>query len=320
MADGLSEADTCRKFVVPKLWRGWDNDPHSIAEQRTITEAGSSRSARASCASRPSGSTTCFAIRAIFRWPSSRRRRRTKSPATACSRPSSTPRCSASNSRTRPTATKSSNSITSTGHRDSTSPTYPTPDELWSRYRGGKRARTIEAGGAAAHAVQPRGRERRALLPANRDQPRPSRRSSRAQRRVLLTMATGTGKTAVAFQICWKLWSARWNRTGEYRRPRILYLADRNILVDHPKDGIFAAFGDARYKIEAGEVVKSREMYFAIYQALAEDERRAGLFREYPAGLFRSYHRRRMPPGQRARRELLARDPRVFRAGRINSA
>jgi type I site-specific restriction endonuclease len=55
-----------------------------------------------------------------------------------------------------------------------------------------------------------------------------------------------------------------------------LYLADRNILVDQPKDGLFAAFGDARYKIESGEVVQSREMYFAIYQALAEDERREG--------------------------------------------
>ena len=93
----------------------------------------------------------------------------------------------------------------------------------------------------------------------------------KGQRRLLLTMATGTGKTAVAFQLCRKLWNARWNRTGEYRRPRILYFADRNILVDQPKDGIFAAFGDARYKIESGEVVQSREMYFAIYQALAED-------------------------------------------------
>jgi type I restriction enzyme R subunit len=68
------------------------------------------------------------------------------------------------------------------------------------------------------------------------------------RRRQLLTMATGT---------------------GEHRRPRILYLADRNILVDQPKDGIFALFGDARCKIEGGEAVKSREMYFAIYQALA---------------------------------------------------
>ncbi len=108
----------------------------------------------------------------------------------------------------------------------------------------------------------------------------------KGQRRVLVTMATGTGKTAVAFQLCWKLWSSRWNRTGEHRRPRILYLADRNILVDQPKDGIFAAFGDARYKIESGEVVHSREMYFALYQALAEDERREGLFREYARDYF----------------------------------
>jgi type I restriction enzyme R subunit len=104
--------------------------------------------------------------------------------------------------------------------------------------------------------------------------------------RVLITMATGTGKTFVAFQICWKLWQSRWNRTGEYRRPRILYLADRNILVDQPKDGLFAAFGDARYKIESGQVVQSREMYFAIYQALAEDERRLGLFKSYAPDFF----------------------------------
>jgi type I restriction enzyme, R subunit len=100
-------------------------------------------------------------------------------------------------------------------------------------------------------------------------------------------MATGTGKTFVAFQICLKLWSSRWNRTGEHRRPRILYLADRNILVDQPKDGLFAAFGDARYKIDSGEVVQSREMYFAIYQALAEDERRRlGLFKSFAPDFF----------------------------------
>jgi type I restriction enzyme R subunit len=106
------------------------------------------------------------------------------------------------------------------------------------------------------------------------------------KRRILLTMATGTGKTVVAFQICWKVWNARWNRTGEYRRPRILYLADRNILVDDPKDKIFAAFGDARWKIENGDANQSREMYFAIYQAIAQDERRPGLYREYPTDFF----------------------------------
>jgi type I restriction enzyme R subunit len=108
----------------------------------------------------------------------------------------------------------------------------------------------------------------------------------KGRERLLLTMATGTSKTFVAFQICWKLWSSRWNRTGEYRRPRILYLADRNILVEQPKDGLFAAFGDARYKIESGEIVQSREMYFAIYQALAEDERRVGLFKSFAPDFF----------------------------------
>src|SRR4030067_1709855 len=105
-------------------------------------------------------------------------------------------------------------------------------------------------------------------------------------KRVLLTMATGTGKTAVAFQICWKLWSLRWNRTGEHRRPKILYLADRNILIDDLKDKMFAAFGDARWKIENGDANKGREMYFAIYQALAKDERRPGLYKEYSRDFF----------------------------------
>lgn len=99
-------------------------------------------------------------------------------------------------------------------------------------------------------------------------------------------MATGTGKTVVAFQICWKLWSSRWNRTGEHRRPKMLYLADRNILIDDPKDKIFAAMGDARWKIENGEASKSREMYFAIYQAIAKDERRPGRYKEYPRDFF----------------------------------
>ena len=73
---------------------------------------------------------------------------------------------------------------------------------------------------------------------------------------MLLTMAMGTGKTVVAFQICWKLWNSRWNQPGEHRRPKILYLSYRNILVDDPKDKIFTPFGDARWKIENGEVNK----------------------------------------------------------------
>jgi type I restriction enzyme R subunit len=57
----------------------------------------------------------------------------------------------------------------------------------------------------------------------------------KGQRRVLLTLATGTGKTTVAFQISWKLWSAGWNTRGDQRKPRILFLADRNVLTRRPQ-------------------------------------------------------------------------------------
>lgn len=107
----------------------------------------------------------------------------------------------------------------------------------------------------------------------------------KGQKRILLTMATGTGKTYVAFQICWKLWNAKWNRAGDGRKPRILFLSDRSILVDDPKDKTFIPFGDARHKIN-GEAVKSREMYFALYQSLAKDERRPGLYKEYAKDFF----------------------------------
>jgi type I restriction enzyme R subunit len=107
------------------------------------------------------------------------------------------------------------------------------------------------------------------------------------QKRCLLTLATGTGKTTVAFQICWKLWSARWNASGDpTRKPRILFLADRNKLVDDPKGRDFAPFGHALHKIEEGKVVKGREMYFAIYQALAATENRPALYAQYPPDYF----------------------------------
>jgi type I restriction enzyme, R subunit len=160
---------------------------------------------------------------------------------------------------------------------------FPTPDELWQRQQ-------------AAEGITPETAQR-LFAPYNRVSGKPSRyyqeiainRSVQAilqgKKRVLLTLATGTGKTEVAFQICWKLWSSNWNRRGGFQHPRILYLADRNILVDVPKDNEFAPFGDARWKIE-GEAVKSREMYFSIYQAIARDSNRPGLYREYPRDFF----------------------------------
>jgi len=107
----------------------------------------------------------------------------------------------------------------------------------------------------------------------------------KGRKRSLLTLATGTGKTFIAFQLCWRLWNARWNRAGEHRRPRVLYLSDRTILIDDPKDKTFAPFGDARHRIRK-EAIKSREIYFATYQSIAEDDTREGVFREYPPDFF----------------------------------
>lgn len=104
-----------------------------------------------------------------------------------------------------------------------------------------------------------------------------------ARSRILLTMATGTGKTFVALQILWKLWKSKWR--GD-RKPRFLYLADRNILVDQPINREFRpVFGQAIWKIQ-GEIKTGRDVYFALYQSLADTGDSLGIFRDYPADYF----------------------------------
>lgn len=169
--------------------------------------------------------------------------------------------------------------------RERTLDSFPTPKELWTRLRIGEKLRddtTAERLLTPYNHLSGKSPRYYQEIAINRT----VRSILQEKNRILLTMATGTGKTVVAFQICWKLWQARWNRTGEYRRPKILYLADRSILIDDPKDKIFTPFGDARWKIEHGEVNKGREMYFAIYQAIAKDERRPGLYKEYARDFF----------------------------------
>jgi type I restriction enzyme R subunit len=167
---------------------------------------------------------------------------------------------------------------------ETTIPDFPTAAELWARLR----VRSGLTEDQAKRLLVP-------FYPALNKEPRYYQHTAinlaveailKGQTRVLLTMATGTGKTFVAFQICWKLWSTGWNRTGEHRGPRTLFLADRTTLVEDPHDGVFSPFKDARHQIAGGNVIKSREMYFATYQAIARDERRPGLYREYPPDFF----------------------------------
>jgi type I restriction enzyme R subunit len=98
------------------------------------------------------------------------------------------------------------------------------------------------------------------------------------KKRVLLTMATGTGKTFVAFQIVWKLLNS-----GYFQR--VLYIADRNFLRDQAYNE-FAPFEDARAIIEEGNAPKNRQVYFSIYQALYSGDEEKRLYREYPPDFF----------------------------------
>jgi type I restriction enzyme R subunit len=111
--------------------------------------------------------------------------------------------------------------------------------------------------------------------------------------RILLTMATGTGKTAVAFQIAWKLFQTRWNlkRDGN-RRPRILFLTDRNILADQAFNAFSAFDKDALVRInpldirKKGGVPMSGSVYFTIFQTFMSGSNGAPYFGDYPADFF----------------------------------
>jgi type I restriction enzyme, R subunit len=281
----LSEADTCRKYVVPALQSaGWDDDPHSIAEQRTITDGRIVPVGKGFVRKPPRR--VDFLLRYTRDFPLAVIEAKASYKSAADGLQQAKDYAEMLGLKVA-YATNGHEIIEFDYHtgRETTLTAYPSPGELWRRYRV---AAGIPDDDVAARLLTPynhavgKGERYYHQIAINRA----VEEILKGRRRLLLTMATGTGKTAVAFQICWKLWNARWNRGGEYRRPRILYLADRNILIDQPKDGIFAAFGDARYKIESGEVVKSREMYFAIYQALAENERREGLFKAFPRDFF----------------------------------
>ncbi len=148
--------------------------------------------------------------------------------------------------------------------------TFPTPDELW----------------RMTYPEQLTWRERFAEIPfedrSGKWQPRYYQDLAiqktldvvaEGQQRILLTLATGTGKTAIAFQLAWKLFHARWNLGREpTRRPRILFLADRNILADQAFNSFSAFPEDALKRISPdevrkhGHVPKNGSIFFTIFQ------------------------------------------------------
>ena len=281
----MNEADTCRKLVVPKLQEaGWDDRPHAINEQRTFTDG-----------------------RIVFVGGRARRGKQKRADYVLRYNPDFPIAVVEAKARYRHAAdglqqAKDYAEILGLKFAYATNgaeivefdyttgiermlDAFPSPDELWARQR-------------AAEGLNDPLTAERLLTPSFPDRAKPLRyyqeiavnRAVQAvlqgRKRILLTLCTGAGKTAVAFQISWKLWSARWNGKGVNRTPKVLFLADRNVLVDDPMAKDFSPFGDARHKIAGGIAVKSRDMYFAIYQSIARDENRPGLYREYPRDFF----------------------------------
>src|SRR6266705_2469251 len=102
---------------------------------------------------------------------------------------------------------------------------------------------------------------------------------AKAQQRILLVMATGTGKTYTAFQIIWRLW-----KSGT--KKRILFLVDRNILADQTKTNDFKPFGQAMTKITNRTVDKAFEIYLSLYQAVTGTEDEQNIYKQFSPDFF----------------------------------
>ncbi|WP_280552500.1 DEAD/DEAH box helicase family protein [Halomonas sp. 25-S5] len=155
---------------------------------------------------------------------------------------------------------------------------FPSPDELWERY-----CRYKGLDQAARPVVeQPyyddgSGRTPRyyQTVAINRT----VEAVARGQDRILLVMATGTGKTFTAFQIIWRLWKSK-------QKKRILFLADRNILVDQTKNNDFKPFGQAMTKVTNRTVDKSYEIYLSLYQAVTGSEDEQNIYKQFSPDFF----------------------------------
>ncbi|TDC58289.1 DEAD/DEAH box helicase [Actinomadura sp. KC345] len=166
---------------------------------------------------------------------------------------------------------------------------FPSPQELWSRFRRERELTDDHQAGLASAPLnstlrnwdgtpkEPRYYQRIAIN-------RTVQAIASGRSRMLLVLATGTGKTLVASQIVAKLWNANWPGG---RRPRVLYLADRSILIDQPKDDYFVPmFGEAVHKLGGGDAKTGRNIYLALYQSLDSSGDEESLYKQFPADHF----------------------------------
>ena len=155
---------------------------------------------------------------------------------------------------------------------------FPSPGELWTRYQSGRFiAKEKEKMVTQDYYSDSSGKTPRyyQAVAINRT----IEAIASGQNRILLVMATGTGKTYTAFQIIWRLWKAGIKK-------RIVFLADRNILVDQTRINDFKPFGGAMTKITNRKVDKSYEIYLSLYQAVTGTEEEMNIYKQFSPDFF----------------------------------
>ena len=156
---------------------------------------------------------------------------------------------------------------------------FPSPTELWQRYCHYKGIETETAKHTVEMPYYDDGTGRAPRYYQANAINNTIEAVAKAQQRILLVMATGTGKTYTAFQIIWRLW-----KSGT--KKRILFLADRNILVDQTKNNDFKPFGAAMTKISKRQIDKSYEIYLSLYQAVTGSEETQNIYKQFSPDFF----------------------------------
>jgi type I restriction enzyme R subunit len=156
---------------------------------------------------------------------------------------------------------------------------FPTPDQLWEKYKQYKGILTPEAEKIAAQEYFFDGSGRKPRYYQQIAVNRTVEAIANGQDRLLLVMATGTGKTYTAFQIIHRLW-----KSGT--KKRILFLADRNTLLDQTRRGDFKHFKDKMTVVKNRQVDKSYEIYLALYQGLSGADEEANIYKQFSPDFF----------------------------------
>ncbi|HPS73078.1 MAG TPA: DEAD/DEAH box helicase family protein [Bacteroidales bacterium] len=156
---------------------------------------------------------------------------------------------------------------------------FPSPEELWQRYKKYKGIATSNEESIATQDYYFDGSGRRPRYYQQIAINRTVEAISKGQSRILLVMATGTGKTYAAFQIVYRLWKAGVKK-------RILFLADRNALIDQARRGDFKYFRDKMTTVKNRQVDKSFEIYLSLYQGLTGSEDEKNIYKQFSRDFF----------------------------------